>query len=81
MNEPSLAAMGGDPAGYDAAAYGRDSRCFRAFVRQAAPDVLILGTGSVGETVGEGGVSYGFADVLKTGDLLAASGPGVEAFS
>jgi len=30
MNEPTLAAMGGAPGGYDAAAYGRD---FRPFVR------------------------------------------------
>ena len=81
MNEPSLAAMGGAPAGYDAAAYGGDFKAFRAFSKQAAPDMLILGPGSVGETVGERGVSYGFAGVLKTGDLLAASGPGVDAFS
>ena len=81
MNEPTLAAMGGAPAGYDAAAYGRDFKVFRAFVKQAAPDMLILGPGSVGETAGDGGVSYGIAGVLKTADLLAASGPGVDAFS
>ena len=81
MNEPTLAAMGGAPAGYDAAAYGRDFRVFRAFVKQAAPDMLILGPGSVGETTGDGGVSYGIPGVLKTADLLAAAGPGVDAFS
>lgn len=81
MNEPTVAAMGGAPAGYDAAAYGRDFEVFRAFVKQAAPDMLILGPGSVGETAGDGGLSYGIAGVLKTADLLAASGPGVDAFS
>ena len=45
MNEPTLAAMGGAPAGYDAAAYGRDFKVFRAFAKQAAPDMLILGPG------------------------------------
>ena len=81
MNEPTLAAMGGAPTGYDAAAYGRDFKVFRAFVKQAAPDMLVLGPGSVGETAGEGGVAYGIPGVLKTPDLLAASGPGVDAFS
>ena len=34
MNEPNLAAMGGAPAGYDAAAYGRDFKQFHSFVKQ-----------------------------------------------
>ena len=34
MNEPTLAAMGGAPAGYDAAAYGRDFKVFRAFAKR-----------------------------------------------
>lgn len=81
MNEPTLAAMGGAPPGYDAAAYGRDFKRFRAFSRQAVPGMLILGPGSVGETTGDWGVAYGGAPVLKTRDLLAASGPRVDAFS
>lgn len=84
MNEPTLAAMGGAPAGYDAAAYGRDFKVFHAFIKQAAPDMVILGPGSVGESTGEWGVinSYGSASVLRTRDLLAASEPArVDAFS
>lgn len=81
MNEPNLAAMGGAPAGYTAEAYGRDFKTFREFARQAAPDMLILGPGSVGETTGDWGVAYGMASVLKSRDLLAATGPGVDAFS
>ena len=65
MNEPTFAAMGGAPAGYDAAAYGRDFKVFRAFVKEAVPDMLILGPGSVGETTGEWGVAYSNAQILK----------------
>jgi hypothetical protein len=75
MNEPNLAAMGGAPAGYDAAAYGRDFKAFRSFAKQAAPDMLILGPGSVGEA----GLVSNLG--IKTRDLLAAAGPGVDAFS
>ena len=56
MNEPNFAAMGGAPAGYDAAAYGRDFKVFRAFAKETAPDMLILGPGSVGETPTSGEV-------------------------
>ena len=50
MNEPTLAAMGGAPEGYDAAAYGRDFKAFVAFIRASEPDVMVLGPGSIGET-------------------------------
>ncbi|MBZ6079100.1 hypothetical protein [Microvirga puerhi] len=84
MNEPTLATMGGAPQGYDAAAYGRDFKRFRAFADQAAPDMIVLGPGSVGETTGNWGVisSYDSAQVLKTRDLLVASQSApVDAFS
>ena len=81
MNEPNLASMGGAPIGYDATAYGRDFKLFRAFAKENAPEMLILGPGSVGETTGEWGVAYGTAPVLNTRDLLVSSGPGVDAFS
>ena len=81
MNEPTVAAMGGAPKGYDAADYGRDFLLFRKFVRDAAPDMLLLAPGSVGETTGDWGMAYGTANILKTRDLLAASGTGVDAFS
>ena len=50
MNEPTLAAMGGAPKGYDAAAYGRDFKAFVAFIRASEPDAIVLGPGSIGET-------------------------------
>ena len=37
--------MGGAPAGYDAAAYGRDFKVFRAFASRRRPSMLILGPG------------------------------------
>lgn len=48
MNEPDLPAIGGAPDGYDAAAYGRDSTAFRAFMKATTPDVTILGPGTAG---------------------------------
>jgi heparanase len=68
MNEPNLAAMGGAPSGYDAAAYGRDFRIFHRFMKQTVPELTILGPGTVGETA-------------IASDLLAAAGPGVDAIS
>jgi Glycosyl hydrolase family 79, N-terminal domain len=77
MNEPTLAAMGGAPKGYDAAAYGRDFKAFVAFIKASEPDVIVLGPGSIGETT----ASQSSADFISTRNLLAASGPGIDAFS
>jgi heparanase 1 len=78
MNEPTYAAMGGAPKGYDAAAYGRDIQVFRAFLRKTAPDTLFLGPGSVGE--GPFAMPMGNG-VLKSEDLLHATGPLFDVFS
>jgi hypothetical protein len=77
MNEPTLAAMGGAPKGYDAAAYGRDFKAFVAFIKASEPDVMVLGPGSIGETT----ATPSSADFIAARDLLVASGPGVGAFS
>jgi heparanase len=68
MNEPDLAPMGGAPAGYDAAAYGRDFKHFRSVIKRTTPETMILAPGTVGAT----------ATATR---LLAASGPGLDAFS
>jgi hypothetical protein len=77
--------MGGAPPDYDARAFGRDFNVFRAFMRNEAPDVEILGPGSVGESTGDWGVaSGGYATGMKTlraSDLVAAAGADVDAFS
>src|SRR6478735_6624103 len=85
MNEPTLAAMGGAPATYDAPAFGRDFKVFRAFMRKERPDIKVLGPGSVGESTGAWGVaSGGYAmgmKMLAANDLVAAGGADVDAFS
>lgn len=68
MNEPDLAAMGGAPAGYDAAAYGRDFKLFRSFIERTTPETMILAPGTTGMAA-------------TASQLLAASGPGLDAFS
>ena len=68
INEPDLAALSATPKGYDASAYGRDFATFRRLVREAAPDMMILGPDTTGEST-------------LASDLLAASGPGIDALS
>jgi heparanase 1 len=68
MNEPNLTAINGAPEGYDAAAYGRDFKLFRQLMRSASPDTMILGPSVAGEDA-------------KVAELLAASGPGLDAYS
>ncbi len=80
FNEPNVAGMGGAPKGYDAAAYGRDFKTFLAAIREAAPGALVLGPGSVSE----GGMlagRTGLPGMLRSEDLLAATGPGLDVFS
>lgn len=76
FNEPNLAAMGGAPKGYDAAAYARDFRVFLSSIRKTAPSLLVLGPGSVGE----GGLLASFPSI-RSEDMLAATGPGLDVFS
>lgn len=75
MNEPTLAAANGAPPGYDAKAYGRDFRVFREWMQRAAPETLIVGPGSVGDSAAPS------VPGLRTRDLLAASGEGIDRFS
>ncbi|MDR3469386.1 MAG: hypothetical protein P4M07_25945 [Xanthobacteraceae bacterium] len=75
MNEPTLAVMNGAPAGYAAAHYGRDFAIFHAFARQAAPDMLILGPGVLGGSVGPQGAVDVDAPLLRARDLLLATRP------
>lgn len=78
MNEPTFAEMGGAPKGYDAAAYARDFAVFRQFVARAAPDMIILGPGGVGEG---SALVPALMQTIKSEDILAATGPAFTAFS
>jgi hypothetical protein len=77
MNEPTFAALGGAPKGYDAAQYGRDFATFLAFIRASAPALKVAGPGSVGESAGTGinaGIGDAMPGFISTPKLLAAMG-------
>jgi heparanase 1 len=78
MNEPTFAAFAGVPKGYDAAAFARDVAVFVPFIRKTAPDMVILGPGSVGEGFA---LAPGSIQMLKTEDMLKDTGPVFDAFS
>jgi heparanase len=78
MNEPTVPQMGGAPKDYDAAAFARDIAAFRAFMKQASPGTLILGPGGVGEG---SALMPASMKILKSEDMLAATGPVFDAFS
>jgi heparanase len=80
FNEPSFATLGGAPKGYDASMYGRDFKVFHPFIKTAAPAMVILGPGSVGEA-GGGIAGIPGIPLIKSEDMLTASGPGVDTFS
>jgi hypothetical protein len=80
FNEPTFASMGGAPKGYDAAAYARDFRAFHAYIKKAAPEIEILGPGSIGEANSFG--SMPGIKLLHSEDMLQQQGPGLlDAFS
>ena len=79
FNEPTFASMGGAPKGYDAAAYARDFQAFHAYISTAGPEIKVLGPGSVGEAGALGPIPG--VSLLHSEDMLAAEGPGLDAFS
>ncbi|HEY2040058.1 MAG TPA: hypothetical protein VGG95_10360 [Edaphobacter sp.] len=81
FNEPTFASIGGAPKGYNAESYGRDYKAFHAFISKAAPRMMILGPGSVGE-LGFSSTPPIQLTMLKTTDMLDAAGTaGLDAFS
>jgi hypothetical protein len=80
FNEPTMPEMGGAPKGYDAAAFARDIKVFRAFTKSAGPKTLILGPGSVGEGANSKILVPGMK-IMKSEDMLTATGPAFDVFS
>jgi hypothetical protein len=78
MNEPTFAAMGGAPAGYDAKAFVRDLNVFRALMKSDSPGTVILGPGGVGEGTA---LVPAFMHAVTSEDILAAAGPVFDAIS
>ncbi len=77
MNEPTYAAMGGAPKGYNAADYGRDIAVFGPWLKQNSPGTIFLGPGSVGE----GPFAIAMGGMLSSEHLLRATGPVFDVFS
>src|SRR5579872_583348 len=68
MNEPDLPEIGGAPPGYNATAFAADFHAFHAFMKRAAPDVMILGAGTGGRS-------------KEDSELFRASASGIDAVS
>jgi hypothetical protein len=97
FNEPTFAAMGGAPKGYDAVAYGRDFKIFLAFIRKNSPETIVVGPDSVGDgpsladsmkPKGKPGqaptaapMGLTMPNIIKTEDMLTAEGPGIDGFA
>lgn len=78
MNEPTFAALGGAPAGYDAKAYARDLAVFRPFLKSKSPETILLGPGGVGEG---GALAPASMKTVSSADILALTGPVFDAVS
>lgn len=78
MNEPTFAEMGGGPKGYDAAAYAKDFAVFKKFAAADAAGMIVLGPGGVGEG---SALAPSFMHLVKTEDILTATGPTFDAYS
>jgi heparanase len=84
FNEPNIPSFGGAPAGYTAGDYARDFAIFRTFAKSTAPQMQIVGPGSVGEaTLMEGAQGASIAaGLVSTERILSATpGPRFDVFS
>jgi hypothetical protein len=51
FNEPNMPTYAGAPKGYDASDYANDFAAFAQFIRSVAPEMRLVGPGSVGEGI------------------------------
>ncbi len=74
FNEPTMPQFGAFPEGYNAQDFGRDFRIFQSWAREAAPEMLLAGTGGASEgTILKHGSGFGGPGALSSDDLLAAN--------
>ena len=73
FNEPNQGVGTSASTHYDATIYGRDFHVFLPFIREEAPNLVVLGPGSSGEESS----TYR----MTSSDLMMAAGPGLDAFS
>lgn len=88
MNEPNMLEYSGAPANYTAAHYARDQDILFGWVRENAPDCLLVGPCSLGDvsTEQEGGFSVGagigsILNFCTTDDLLKGTKVPLDVFS
>ncbi len=84
FNEPNMPFASDLPKGYGAPEYVRDFRVFSNWARRDAPDMLILGPGSVGEASISDNLPANLAAVMRavTSDaMMAGTAGGVDAVS
>lgn len=80
FNEPDVPGAGSDiPKPYTAQNYAADFRVFQAWARKQAPNMLILGPGSVGE--GIIAVPAGAMGVIASDDMMKANPNSVDGVS
>jgi heparanase len=73
FNEPNIAAYGGAPNDYKATDYARDFAIFHRFARANAPDMAVVGPGSVGEGVLQPLMSGPATAGFSSNDMLSAN--------
>ncbi|MEQ1497643.1 MAG: hypothetical protein ABL914_03200 [Novosphingobium sp.] len=66
FNEPNLPSLAGVPAGYNEADYLREFAVFHDWARRAAPEMKILGPGSVGGAIVDGKVPANASGALNS---------------
>lgn len=83
MNEPTIPGPGGAPAGYDAAAFGKDVKAFEPFLRKESPKTVFLGPGGVMEGIPMPVSAAGAMNMKLVGseELMKATGPAYDAMS
>lgn len=79
INEPNLSFISGAPKSYSPSDYARDLAVFRPFLKQVAPETVLLGPGSVAE--GKNVVMPASLGIIRSEDLFKATGPVYDAFS
>lgn len=65
FNEPSHASHGNAPKGYNGSNYVKDFTAFKAFARENAPNMKILGPGSTGEGILPSGLDIPTESILS----------------
>ncbi|HKR28440.1 MAG TPA: hypothetical protein VJS11_13345 [Acidobacteriaceae bacterium] len=80
FNEPNFAVIGGAPAGYNAADFGRDAKLFGAFLRKESPTTIYQGPSGTGEGISLAPTGMRL-QLIPTEEMMQAAGPIFGVFS